>query len=83
MPGIEAEAVIRDRNQMTLPSAIVEARNLSKGMRFTVHIDDERPDEIVLRAIPPSYAGVLGDAFGTTTAEQLAYIRDERASWGE
>jgi bifunctional DNA-binding transcriptional regulator/antitoxin component of YhaV-PrlF toxin-antitoxin module len=81
MPTFDAEVVVRDRNQLTLPSAIVDARKITRGMRFVVHIDDEHPDVIVLRTIPNTYAGKLKGVYGNSTDDELAYVRGER-DWG-
>ncbi len=82
MATLDAEITVRQRNQVTLPSAIAEARNVTQGSRFIVHIDDQHPDVIFLRAVPKSYAGVLKGAFGRNTEEELAYVRREQ-DWGE
>ncbi|MBC5798700.1 MAG: AbrB/MazE/SpoVT family DNA-binding domain-containing protein [Candidatus Eremiobacteraeota bacterium] len=82
MASLDAEITVRQRNQVTLPSAIAEARNVKRGSRFIVHIDDHHPDVIFLRAIPRSYAGTLKGLFGTTTEEELAYVRGEQ-DWGQ
>jgi bifunctional DNA-binding transcriptional regulator/antitoxin component of YhaV-PrlF toxin-antitoxin module len=78
MSSFDAEVVVRDRNQLTLPSAIVDARKITRGMRFVVHIDDDHPDVIVLRTIPKSYAGKLKGVYGKSNEEELAYARGEQ-----
>ncbi len=81
MASLDAEVTVQQRNEVTLPSAIAEARNVTPGSRFIVHIDDEHPDLILLRAIPKSYAGALKGLVGRSTDDELAYVRDEQ-DWG-
>jgi antitoxin ChpS len=76
----EIEVNLRNKNQLTLPEAVVRRLGIQPGDRLIVEIDDEHPDEVKLRPLRRSYAGVLAGLFGSAD-EVRAYIRDERASW--
>ena len=74
---VRAEARMRDRNQMTMPDAVVQAGGLLAGDRFAVEIDPADPDVIRFQRIRPSYAGALRDLYG----DAAEYVEAERASW--
>ncbi len=78
----EVEVCLRPKNQLTLPEAIVKRWRVEPGDRLLFLVDDGQPDEVRLRRIRHSYAGALAGVYGTPD-EAAAYIRDERASWGE
>jgi hypothetical protein len=67
--AIEVEITVGKRNQLKIPQEIVDA--FCSG----------RPDEIVIRRMRESYAGILSGVFGTTDAERKLYIKRERDSW--
>lgn len=79
MPIVEERIAIRDRKQITIPKTIADARNLHQGQPLIVHIDDDRPNEIVLRILPDSYAGALTNVFANVNVEE--YVDHERATW--
>ena len=74
---VTAEFRLRDRNQMTMPDAVVQAGGLLAGDRFVVEIDPADPDIIRLHRIRPSYAGALRGLYG----DPGEYLETERASW--
>jgi bifunctional DNA-binding transcriptional regulator/antitoxin component of YhaV-PrlF toxin-antitoxin module len=79
MPVIDEKIILRDKNQMTIPKAVVEACRLRQGQPLIVHIDDEHPDEIILRVLPESYAGALTGIFAGVDAAD--HVAAERVSW--
>lgn len=74
---ISAEARLRDRNQLTIPEAIVAATGLAAGTTLIVETRVDDPDTLVLRRVRRSYAGALRGVYGEATA----YVEDERESW--
>ncbi len=81
MVVIQSETVIRARNQITIPKEIAEARGLREGQLLVFLFDDEQPDELIVRPLRDSYAGILTGIYGRDAAEREAYIRGERESW--
>jgi AbrB family looped-hinge helix DNA binding protein len=81
MAKFEVETTVRKRNQVTLPKAVADARQLHEGQRLVVVVDDEHPDEILLRRVRDSYAGILTGVYGANDAEREAYLRGEREAW--
>ncbi len=81
MARLVVNTIIRGRSQVTLPKAVTEASGLHEGQRLVVVVDDERPDEIVLRPVRDSYAGLLTGVFGVSDAEREAYVRGEGEAW--
>jgi AbrB family looped-hinge helix DNA binding protein len=81
MKSIVVETTLRGRNQLTVPKEIAEAFGLREGQRLTFALDPGRPDEIVVRPMRESYAGILTGVFGVTDAEREAYVKGERDSW--
>lgn len=79
MPVLEERIAVRNRKQITIPKLIADARNIQQGQAMIVHIDDERPNEIVLRLLPESYAGALTSVFGDVSADE--FVKGERATW--
>jgi hypothetical protein len=64
--ALEIEAIVRTKNQVTIPLAVAERHGVE--------------DEFTVRIIRPSYAGALAGIFGTTE-ENVAYMRGEREAW--
>lgn len=81
MTTLELETTIRDRNQVTIPKEIADARGLRAGQRVLIVLDDEHPDEFVVRRLRDSYAGLLTGVYGRDAAERDAYVRGEREGW--
>jgi bifunctional DNA-binding transcriptional regulator/antitoxin component of YhaV-PrlF toxin-antitoxin module len=80
MSGLEAEADLRPKNQLTVPDAVVRTLGLRTGDRIVFEIDEERPDTVRLRPVRRSYAGILTGVYGSPD-EAHEYVRGERASW--
>lgn len=80
--AIEAEARLRQKNQLTLPESIAEA--------LDAHVDDvlvfetvpDAPGTAHVRLIPRRFAGALSGVYGTTD-EVKAFLREEHAAWGD
>ncbi len=81
-PPIEAEGELREKNQLTLPKAIVQALNLRPGDRLVLRVQDDGAGGIVMYPLRASYAGALQGLYGTPD-ETAAYIRAEQEAWGE
>jgi bifunctional DNA-binding transcriptional regulator/antitoxin component of YhaV-PrlF toxin-antitoxin module len=72
-----SEARLRERNQLTIPEAIVTAAGIETGEVFVVELSSTDPDALVLRRVRPSYAGALRGLYG----DPHAYLEGERGSW--
>lgn len=80
---IQAEGELREKNQLTLPKAIVQALNLRPGDRLVLRVqDDDGAGRIVMYPLQASYAGALKGLYGTPE-EVAAFIRAENEAWGE
>jgi bifunctional DNA-binding transcriptional regulator/antitoxin component of YhaV-PrlF toxin-antitoxin module len=73
---IRAPARLRSRNQLTLPSEIVDAGGIREGELFDVELQDDS-DLILLRRVRTSYAGALKGLYAPTDE----YLEGERAGW--
>lgn len=82
MARLELEVGVRRKNQITLPELVAKRLNVEPGDRLVFVIDEDRPEQIRVRRIRRSYAGVLSGVYGTPEQAD-AHVRDERASWGE
>ncbi len=76
-PTVTAEARLRDRNQITIPDAIVRAAGIEPGETFIVEFEPGEPDTVRLRRVRTSYAGALTGLYG----DVATYLDDERGSW--
>jgi bifunctional DNA-binding transcriptional regulator/antitoxin component of YhaV-PrlF toxin-antitoxin module len=79
---VEAEARLRRKNQLTLPDPIVRALDAEPDDVLLLEMDPVDPTVFHARLLPRSFAGSLTGVFGTAE-ETLAYVRGERAAWGE
>ena len=79
---IEAEARLRQKNQLTLPETIVRALDAAPDDILVFETDPNEPGVAHVRLMPRDFAGSLTGIFGTSE-ETLEYIRGERAAWGE
>ncbi len=79
MPTVDEKVTLQDRNQVTIPKTVVKARGLRRGQAMIVHIDEDRPNEIILRLIRESYAGALTEVFAGIDTQK--YLDEERTSW--
>ena len=77
MSSITAPARLRQRNQLTLPDAIVTAANIEEGTTFIVELEPSDPDLVRLRRVRTSYAGVVRGLYGPIDE----YVEGERAGW--
>ncbi|HET7700508.1 MAG TPA: hypothetical protein VFM06_06540 [Candidatus Limnocylindria bacterium] len=80
---IEVIAVLRQRNQLTLPDRLASALDARPGDELALTFDESMPSTAQLRVLPRSYAGIVGDLYGRTAQERAAYIAEERATWDE
>ena len=77
MTALRAQAHLRARNQLTLPSEIVAAAGIGEGDAFVVELEPADPDVVTLRRVRASYAGVLNGIY----APVGEYLEGERATW--
>lgn len=78
---LELIAVLRDRNQLTLPERLASALEARTGDGLVLTFDEAMPRTARLRVLPRSYAGIAGDVYGRTAEERAAYVAEERATW--
>ena len=77
MPNtVIAEARLRERNQVTIPDAIVREARLEPGDTFIVELDSAQ-GTIRLRRMPTSFAGALRGVYGDDAGR---YLEGERNS---
>jgi hypothetical protein len=76
---VTAEARLRQRNQLTIPDAIVHATGIGPGVTFVVETSLSDPDTLVLHRVRTSYAGALRGLYG----DPAGYLERERGSWGD
>jgi bifunctional DNA-binding transcriptional regulator/antitoxin component of YhaV-PrlF toxin-antitoxin module len=79
---IEAEARLRQKNQLTMPEPIVRALDAAPDDILVFEADPAEPGVAHVRLLPRDFAGSLTGVFGTSE-ETLQFIRGERAAWGE
>jgi hypothetical protein len=79
---IEAEARLRQKNQLSVPDAIVRALGASPDDTFVFETDPAQPGVAHVHLVPRDVAGSLTGVYGTSE-EVLAFAREERAAWGE
>jgi len=77
MTTVTAPARLRQRNQLTLPDAIVTAGNIEEGTTFIVELEPSDPDLLRFRRVRSSYAGALRGLHGPVDE----YLEGERAGW--
>lgn len=75
------EARLRARYQVTLPEPVAAALGASPDDRLLFEANPAEPGVVHIRKARVSWAGAATGAFGSE-AEVLAYLREERASWG-
>jgi AbrB family looped-hinge helix DNA binding protein len=79
-PAVEAEADLREKNQITVPKKVVEKLGLREGDRFLFIVEEGDEDIVHLHRIRRSYAGALAGVYGTPE-EIEEYIRGEHEAW--
>jgi bifunctional DNA-binding transcriptional regulator/antitoxin component of YhaV-PrlF toxin-antitoxin module len=77
MPTLEIPAVVRAKNQLTIPQAIAARHGIEPGRRLVV-VDTGEEDQFVVRIVRKSYAGALTGVFFSSTDENVAFIRRMR-----
>lgn len=75
------EARVRARYQVTLPEPVAAALAAGPDDRLLFEADPAEPGIVRIRKARVSWAGAAAGAFGSE-AEVLAFLREERASWG-
>lgn len=79
---IEAEARLRNKNQLTLPDRIARALEVEPDDVLLFEVDPDEPGVVRARVLPRDFAGSLTGVYGTTE-DTLAFVRGEREAWGE
>jgi bifunctional DNA-binding transcriptional regulator/antitoxin component of YhaV-PrlF toxin-antitoxin module len=82
MTILEVKAVVRSKNQLTLPDPIVRRLGVEPGDEIIVRFDDDEPGVVHLRSLRRSYAGVAKGIYGSGD-EEADYVQNERAAWNE
>ena len=72
-----APARLRSRNQLTLPSDIVEAAGIEEGDSFVVELQAGDADVVILRRVRTTYAGALNGMYAPVDE----YLEGERLGW--
>lgn len=70
-----AEAVVRRRNQITLPRQIADALGVGEG---GVVVIEAKSGSAIIRPVRRSYAGIARGVYGDADH----YVSRERAGWG-
>ncbi|MBI3522847.1 MAG: hypothetical protein HY071_07045 [Chloroflexi bacterium] len=77
---LEARAVLRERNQLTLPERIADRLGLRPGSTLVFAIGEASGDLATVRAVRQSWAGIARGAYGD---DPDRYLREERSAWQE
>ena len=75
------EARVRARYQVTLPEPVATALAAGPDDRLLFEADPAEPGVVRVRKARDSWAGAAAGIFGSEE-EVLAFLREERASWG-
>jgi bifunctional DNA-binding transcriptional regulator/antitoxin component of YhaV-PrlF toxin-antitoxin module len=75
------EARVRARYQVTLPEPVAAALGAGPDDRLLFEADPATPGVVRVRKARTSWAGTAAGVFGSEE-EVLAFLREERASWG-
>jgi bifunctional DNA-binding transcriptional regulator/antitoxin component of YhaV-PrlF toxin-antitoxin module len=78
MKTLEIEAMVRDKNQITIPRPVAERHNIEPGQRIVI-VDVGTDDEFVIRILRRTYAGALTGVFGADEGAESA--EDDREAW--
>ena len=79
--GRSAGARLRSKNQLTVPEVVVERLRLRAGDQLAFDIR-EGADEVTVRRLPRSYAGVLRSIY-PTPEDARDHVAAERRAWDE
>ncbi len=71
---VEVEAVLRKRNQLTLPSEAADLLGLHEGDTIIIQVTQQ---SATLRPVRRSYASALRGIYG----DAHQYVKGERADW--
>ena len=77
--AVIAEARLRQRNQLTIPDAIVREARIEPGETFVVELEPDQPETLLLRRVRSSYAGALRGLWGKDVGADL---EADRKTWG-
>ena len=77
---IEAEARLRNKNQITVPEQIVRVLDIEADDVLVFAVDPDAPGVALVRVLPRSFAGALTGTYGTTS-EVTRFLRGEHADW--
>jgi bifunctional DNA-binding transcriptional regulator/antitoxin component of YhaV-PrlF toxin-antitoxin module len=80
-PAFAVEARVRARYQVTLPEPVAVALAAGPDDRLLFEADPTEPGMVRVRKARDSWAGSAAGVFGSEE-EVLAFLREERASWG-
>jgi bifunctional DNA-binding transcriptional regulator/antitoxin component of YhaV-PrlF toxin-antitoxin module len=75
------EARVRARYQVTLPEPVADALAAGPDDSLLFEADPAEPGVVRVRKARASWAGAAAGVFGSQE-EILAFLREERASWG-
>jgi bifunctional DNA-binding transcriptional regulator/antitoxin component of YhaV-PrlF toxin-antitoxin module len=75
------EARVRARYQVTLPEPVADALAAGPDDRLLFESNPAEPGVVRVRKARASWAGAAAGVFGSDE-EVLAFLREERASWG-
>jgi bifunctional DNA-binding transcriptional regulator/antitoxin component of YhaV-PrlF toxin-antitoxin module len=76
---IDCLVIVGAENGLTIPEPFAERFGIEAG-RPLIFVDSGSDEEFTVRVVRATYAGALTSVFGTTE-ENVAYVREERASW--
>lgn len=79
---VQAEARLRQKNQLTLPEAIVDALDARPDDMLVFEADPLAPGTARVHLVRHEFAGSLTGVYGTTD-DVIAFIREEHAAWGD
>lgn len=83
LPGrVEAQARLRQKNQLTLPEAIADVLEVEPGDAVVFESDPATPGLVQLHRIRTTFAGALAGVYGTPT-EIADYLDEERSAWND
>lgn len=78
---VQAQATLRERNQLTIPDRIAERIEAKIGDRLLLTVESAEPGVLRVKRLRDSYAGIADGVYGQTAEEHAAYITTERDSW--
>ena len=79
---VEAEARLRAKNQLTLPDRIADALDAHPDDVLVFETDPSEPGVAHIHLVRSGFAGSLTGIYGTTD-DVKAFLREERAAWGD